>query len=181
MEWMAAKDYLRRWILPSHGCNDEFPRFKGRPIGDTPEVMCWDCHLNADVDRCVQRHITITRQCTDDRQFDRSTVPKQTRAYLRILDPDTGVCPSSERIICDMRKCFGANLLQIHAVKGIIVPGCGNRNGDRARAAVDHEHERRGGEFRELGPRQEEGPLHVDALSFQKEHREAVINKYSNR
>ena len=61
--WMQEKDYLRRWILPTHGCNDEFARFKGRPIGDTPEVMPWDSHLNAGVDACVRRHITKTKGC----------------------------------------------------------------------------------------------------------------------
>jgi hypothetical protein len=171
IQWMQEKDYLRRWILPTHGCNNEFARFRGRPIGDTPEVMPWDCHLNADVDACVRRHITKTKGCPDNRRFHRSTVTDQTLAFLRVLDPDTGVCPSSERIITDFGKCFGKNLLEIYAVKGIIVPGCGNRyrNGHRAAASVNREVECRGaqpGERRELKPRGEEAILHSDAKSW---------------
>ena len=95
----------------------------------------------------------------------------QTHAYLRVLDPDTGVCPSSDRIITDFKKCFGKNLLEIYAVKGIIVPGCGNRyrNGHRAAAIVNREVECRGakpGEKRTLKPLQDGAILHVDAKSW---------------
>ena len=139
--------------------------------------MPWDSHLNADVDACVRRHITKTKGCPDNRRFHRSTVTGQTHAYLRVLDPDTGVCPSSDRIITDYKKCFGPNLLEIYAVKGIIVPGCGNRyrNGHRAAASVNREVECRGakkGEKRTLKPRKDDAVLHADAQSWVDEVRE---------
>ena len=56
-------------------------------------------------------------------------------------------------------------------MKGIIVPGCGNRRGRRADEAVDHEVERRGGEFRPLGQMAEEKVLHEDAASWVREKR----------
>eukprot|EP01050_Picozoa_sp_SAG11_P009581 SAG11_NODE_912_length_6580_cov_2.243018_1_plen_141_part_00 len=91
--------------------------------------MCWDCHLNAYVDVTVADHIAQTRGCPDDRRFHRSTVPAQSNAYLRVMDPDEGVCPTSAQIITDTKKCFEKNLRDICGVEGIIVPGAGNRRG----------------------------------------------------
>ena len=53
----------------------------------------------------------------------------------------------------------------------VIVPGAGNRGGHRAAAAVDHENERRGGEFRPLGPLAAQGVLCEDAQSWVMEER----------
>ena len=93
-----------------------------------------------------------THGCPNHRRFHRSTVPKQSKAYLRVMDPVTGVSPTSAQIITDTKKCFGKNLRDIWEVKGIIVPGAGNHRGHHADEAVDREVERRGGEFRPLGP-----------------------------
>ena len=68
-------------------------------------------------------------------------------------------------------------MLEIYAVKGIIVPGCGNRyrNGHRAAASVNREVECWGaklGEKRTLKPLQDEAILHADAKSWVDEVRE---------
>ena len=52
-----------------------------------------------------------------------------------------------------------------------MTPGCGNRRGRRADEAVDHEVERRGGEFRPLGERAAAHVLHEDAASWVRERR----------
>ena len=56
-------------------------------------------------------------------------------------DPVTGFCPSSERIMPSMKKCFGENIDKIVEYKGILVPNLVRRNGDRVMTCVD----RRGG------------------------------------
>ena len=140
----------------------------------SPNLASTGIHcLVADVPLALRNHIFVPASFgghggDEYQEFDETD---QTLAFLRVLDPDTGVCPSSERIITDFGKCFGRNLLEIYAVKGIIVPGCGNRyrNGHRAAASVNREVECRGaqpGERRELKPRGEEAILHSDAKSW---------------
>jgi hypothetical protein len=58
IEWMKLqkignRTYYDCWLLPTHGCNAEHKRYAGRPVGDRPEVMAWDCHLNKYVDDAV--------------------------------------------------------------------------------------------------------------------------------
>ena len=105
------------------------------------------------------------------------TAVETARAYLRVMHPETGCCPSSNRIIVDMTKCFGPNLLAIHDVAGIIVPGNGSRarNGHRQQAQVDRESEQRGG-YHPLGALATETPLHSDAQSWRDEQRRARLD-----
>ena len=57
-------------------------------------------------------------------------------------------------------------------MKGIIVPGAGNRRGRRADESVDHSVERRGGrEYRPLGEMAVAKVLHEDAASWVQERR----------
>ena len=41
-KWMAKKGYLKRWILPELGLNDNIGSFGGRPVGSSPEFMPLD-------------------------------------------------------------------------------------------------------------------------------------------
>jgi len=43
-------------------------------------------------------------------------------AYKRIFDPETGVCPSPDRIVQDVHKVVHA-LKEIYKAKGVYVPG----------------------------------------------------------
>ena len=49
-EYMEEKGVLKHWILPELGLNDTFARFKGVPLGNSPELMPLDASLNKDVD-----------------------------------------------------------------------------------------------------------------------------------
>ena len=51
--------YYDKWILPAHGLNDEYARFKDRPIGNSPEMMPLDNCLNKDLHECVARHVLM--------------------------------------------------------------------------------------------------------------------------
>jgi hypothetical protein len=65
--------YYDRWLLPKLGLN-EGTNFDGRPVGNHPEHMPWDCSLNKDVDDCVAYHVTITadKDFKDDPDADSS-------------------------------------------------------------------------------------------------------------
>ena len=114
------------------------------------------------------------------RKFSRSTPKRQTEGYLKLLPPDTGVAPTVERLVEDFGKCFGDNLQRIYAAKGIIVPGLGNRHGDRAHAAVDHAVERRGG-HRPKGPAKQPKVLHPYAEAARAERMKQQKTLYESK
>jgi hypothetical protein len=47
ISWMKKMDYWKRWLLPFNNFNTEADlcAFKGQPIGNSPEMMPWDCSL----------------------------------------------------------------------------------------------------------------------------------------
>ena len=63
----------------------------------------WDASLNKDVDDCVARHIATTGHLDrlHDLRFSRADVNLQTAAYTRVLEARQ--CPTSDRILQDMR------------------------------------------------------------------------------
>ena len=64
----------------------------------------------------------------DERKFDLSTPLRATRAYKKIYDPDTGIAPSSSRILQDCDKVY-ESMETIRKKKGIRVDGVGERHG----------------------------------------------------
>ena len=107
-EWMQEKDLFKRWLLPVGECNVGTVYF-GRPVGNTPEVMCWDCSLNHDVHTTVEFYSSLCRWIPEDhplypQRFSKSSTKVMRDSYLCVLDPVTGVCPSSKRIVQDITK-----------------------------------------------------------------------------
>lgn len=144
--WMRAKGFLSYWVLPELGLNNG-TTYAGRPVGNSPEMMPWDCSLNKDVDDVFLQHVAWTSNLseTDPKKFSKSTPGRQDHGYLRLLDPihgPTGGVPTSKRIIQDVEKCMGSHLLEIITAKGAIVPGLGSRNGLRCVNGINQ----RGGE-----------------------------------
>ena len=110
-QWMDEKNYLKRWVLPSNDLYDNMPevknKYKNNPLGNSPEFMPWDAHLNQDVHSSVDFHSVLTKHLADEdpRKFDTSTPKKMSAAYRRILCSDeTGVSPPSRRIIQDVSR-----------------------------------------------------------------------------
>ena len=134
-EWMVQKDLMKRWLLPVGECNVGTVYF-GRPVGNTPEIMPWDTSLNHDVHSRVEFYSAICKWIPKGhplyaKRFGKSSYKIMRDSYLRVLDPQTGVCPSSHRIIQDITKCWGEHLDKICAKRGGAVPGLGNRAGKR--------------------------------------------------
>ena len=134
------------------------------PVGNSPELMCWDCTLNKDVDDEFNRHQAYTKQlnASDPLKFCKSTPTRIDSAYLRLVDPKNGLdfgVPTSARIIQDIQKCMGPNLIAIIEAKGAVVQELGNRNGHRKAVGVD----KRGGK-REKSALQAVRWVHPDAV-----------------
>ena len=139
------KGWLDHWLLPVNGCCAGTIYFN-RPVGNTPEVMPWDESLNRDVHCCVNRYESMSRWIKKDehpdlwhKRFTRTNQKQMLYSYMRVLDPVTGVCPSSHRIIQSITKCWGVNIDKIVEYKGAIVPredSGVSRNGRRTVSGV---------------------------------------------
>ena len=138
--------------------------------------MGWDWSDNKRVDDTLRNHVAITRflprsgynadgepedggREPHPLKFDLSTPKRITHAIQRIMDPEDGVVPTSEELIKSRNECWITNLKGIWDVKGVRVPGNGNRNGRRADPALKG---KRGG-ARKKKPAQMAKPLHPDA------------------
>ena len=71
-----------------------------------------------DVDDSVAMHIALTEWLPADhpdyeKRFSRATPQLSRSAYMRILDPVSGVAPTSTRIMQDIRRCFTDHILAL--------------------------------------------------------------------
>jgi hypothetical protein len=135
IDWMREKDYLKRWLLPVNHLsqNDKgLKNYLNRPIGNSPEMMPWDCSLNKDLKDAVMRHVCYTCNLPEDdeRKFSLSTPKRGSWAFRRILEHEDGA-PSSERILQDIAKVF-ESMEKIREAKGALIAGIGDRKGRRA-------------------------------------------------
>jgi hypothetical protein len=169
--YMQAKGVLKHWVLPEFGLNDDFPRFKGVPLGNSPELMPLDASLNKDVDDGVARHCGITGflKDNDPRKFLRDTPKRLNHAYVRVWEG----WPESKRIVEDIDK-FTLALHKIFEAKGVMIPDGRNiQKGDRK---VDGKDER-GGKTVKL-PDQQMKWLHADAVSAKEEKKTGLKRKW---
>jgi hypothetical protein len=116
-----------RWIKPELGLNNHISKFVGRPPGNSPELMPLDNSLNQDLHESTKKHNLLsmaihTHGVSDERLFLMTTPKEALRCYKRILDPLTGVVPTSERILQDVNKAINA-LQVIFEAEGVDVPG----------------------------------------------------------
>ena len=136
-EWMRQKGYLKRWILPTDDLYVNLPELKSKynnnPIGNSPEFMPWDAHLNSDVHASMDYHCLVSKELDDDdpRKFDASTPKKMLEGYKRILDPGIlGISPPSKRIIQDVSRTILA-FKMVRAAEGCLIDEKQMRTGRR--------------------------------------------------
>ena len=105
--------------------------YEGKPVRNSPEFMPLDTHLNQDLHSSHDYHSTVTQHLEDDdpRKFDGSTPKRMSDSYHRLFHPDTGVAPSSDRILEDIQRVFHS-LKLVHAAEGCMIDE-NNRNGRR--------------------------------------------------
>jgi hypothetical protein len=89
--------------------------------------MPLDTSLNQDIHKSAKKHNLLsmairTHGVSDNCLFLLATPKEAARCYKRILDPITGVVPTSERILQDVNKAINA-LQVIFEAEGVYVPG----------------------------------------------------------
>ena len=148
--WMIANKCWDRWIKPELGCNNVVwatneetketlvsRRYGERPVGDQPELMPHDASLNWDVDCSLNMHVLLTAHLSNDdpEKFRKDTPKNISEAIMKLYDPDTGVVPSSKRIIQDCERVI-QSAQTIVSAGGKIVPELVNRNGHRKKLGI---------------------------------------------
>jgi hypothetical protein len=153
-KWMEKKDYLKRWIVPLHGLNDDISSFGLRPPGNSPELMPMDAYVNRYWHEAVKRHVNWCRGMDDKqkiewkgrdvwRTFSDSTPARQTEGYLRLWDQDSD-WDVGGWILKDIRRFLTA-CSSILAEDGSVVHNCSVRNGHRALWHLPENKPQRGG------------------------------------
>ena len=148
-DWMIEKGFYKHWMKPELECNDVVitqtddgkakhnHHYKGRPVGDQPELMPLDASLNWDIDCSLNMHVLMTSHLKKDDplKFSKATPKEISRAILKIYDPQKGVAPTSKRIIQDVKRVL-TSIVTIVEAGGKVVPGLVNRNGHRRRQST---------------------------------------------
>ena len=106
-EWMEKESILSHWILPKNGLNQRTP-FCNHPPGNSPELMPMDDSLNKDWADGLKRHQLFTMNLPEDdpKKFSSSTPKRLSSSMRRVWEG----CPSSERIVQDVRKVIYDNI-----------------------------------------------------------------------
>jgi len=83
VKWMKEMGYYEHWLLPTEDVNKD-TRYANHPVGNSPEFMPMDCHLNKDLDDDVRRHVALTYSLPieDIRKFSIDTPKNGSSAYL---------------------------------------------------------------------------------------------------
>ncbi len=143
IEWMKEEGIYSRWIKPELQANDKIlalkdgqmksnKRYKGRPVGNCPDLHPCDNSLFRDfrLNLSLNTAATWNLKPDDPLKFSLSSPSEITRAVRRLWDPESGTSPVPKRILQDIKKipqaCF-----EIVSHGGKIVPGLANRNGHR--------------------------------------------------
>lgn len=97
-------------------------------MGNRPELMPLDSHLNADHERGMMHHIAITSILDKDNEnkFKMGTPAECGESMDRTWE----IFPTQERIVSDILK-FPKALAAIIEAKGAVVPEMDNRSGRR--------------------------------------------------
>jgi hypothetical protein len=128
--YMMQNDLLKYRLLPLEKLR-EGTRYHDSIPRDSPELMPLEETLNQDIHSSARYHIAITSHLPKDdpHKFSFATPKEISRAYLRLVDPNTRGAPSYQRIIQDCEK-WVRSLDKIRKAGGKIVEGFG-RNGHR--------------------------------------------------
>ena len=124
IKYMKEKGYWNKLIRPLNGVNDKYKRYKDRVVGNHPYLMPLDAHLNQDLHSAFDYHCVITQHLPEDdpRKFSRKTPKAMERGYLKLWDhtlPEGEGCPSSSRILRDIREVVNVSYKKLYDARGI--------------------------------------------------------------
>lgn len=88
-------------VVDENGNEKRSTHYKGRPVGDCPEIMPLDNSLFRDFRCCFDDHVVLTSMAPREypRRFSKATPKTIGAAVERLWDPGTGVTPPSHRIV----------------------------------------------------------------------------------
>jgi hypothetical protein len=131
--YLLAKGFGPDRQLGPKGETNEGSRYSKRAVGDSPELMCLDSNLLADVVYGLGQNCAATWQLLPGNplKFSMGTPAEVSSSLRRTWQ----VCPTSERIVQDISR-FPAALEKIIAAEGAYVPELDKRSGRRQRKAT---------------------------------------------
>ena len=135
-KWMLDQGIYKRWILPSEDLYFDSPELKKRygtnPLGNSPEFMPWDSHLNNDVHCCHDYHVAVSKFLPEENphKFSDSTPKRLSQSYKRLLSPEDGVVPTPLRIKEDIERVI-KSLQLVYISKGALTDTSSARSGRR--------------------------------------------------
>jgi hypothetical protein len=136
-KYLADKGFGPARLLGPSGGTNAGTRYATRAVGDSPELMPLDSNLFSDYSNAMKFHRAVTWDLdADDPLKFKFGTPKEVGSTMRRV---WEVCPSSERIVQDIKR-FPAALDKIIAAEGAYVPELDKRTGRRTRAtrAIDY-------------------------------------------
>ena len=103
---MKEKGYHQHLILPQNGLNSG-TIYANRVVGNHPEMMPLDAHLNQNLHSSVDTHAIITKSLlwNHPHKFSKRIPKALAKAYQQIWDPSLGIyegAPTSARICEDI-------------------------------------------------------------------------------
>ena len=117
-----------RYLCAQGETNADNRYYRGSLVGNRPELMPLDSHLNADHEYGLMWHVAITSDLDKDdpKKFKMGTPQEVSDAMDRTWE----IFPAPERIVEDILR-FPVALQRIKDVKGAVVPEMDNRTGRR--------------------------------------------------
>ena len=126
----SGSTYLDKWMKPVLGITPE----SRHHVGNQSEKQPLDNILNEDHNLAVDRHVILSQVLSNDPDdkltFSLATPRLGAIAYKRIVHPETGVAPTSERIIEDCERVW-TSCCPILEHRGVFVPDLADRRGHR--------------------------------------------------
>lgn len=149
--WVLFHDALTQWWEPeaqAHLASLGFPpsrqicaqgetnatnRYKGKLVGNSPELCPLDSNLFSDLEYSMKQHVALTCHLDKDdkKRFKLGTPDEVSKTLRRCWE----VAVTSERIVCDIRR-WTAAIDAIIKAEGAKVPELDNRRGRRATRAL---------------------------------------------
>jgi len=138
VEWMKTEfvkgnsgpTYHDKWMKPVLNITPDSRHY----VGNQPEKMPMDNSCNEDQNLAVDRHVILSQVLSNDPDdpltFSLATPRLGVSAYIRITHPDTGVSPTSDRIIEDCEHVWTL-CCPILEHQGVFVPGLADWWGHR--------------------------------------------------
>ena len=112
-------------------------------VSNLPELNPLDNSCFRDLRTAINLNVAATWHLPKENslKFSLATPSAITKSFMRIWHPTNGCCPSSRRILQDVRRVL-TSLATIVEAEGHIVPGLVNRNGHRAVSANGNRRDR---------------------------------------